>query len=77
MTERNEIQTGLTAIRPAKINDVYRAAELLENFAEIWQLATDAERQELLHVIIETDWVKDGIIVALEDPALPCMICCS
>ncbi len=59
-----ELPTALSGER-----DLNEAARLLENFAEIWQKATDAERLRLLHAAINKAYVRGGRIVAVEPRA--------
>ncbi len=68
VTERKRIQNELAGLRPSKsqMPDLEQAALMLENFADLWERATDSEKMRLLHAIVEKAWVHHGHIIAIE-----------
>lgn len=64
--ERDRLRGALVELSPAQAFDVERAAQVLQNFGELWQAATLAEREEIARSMIERIFVFCGKITALE-----------
>ncbi|MCA1553542.1 MAG: recombinase family protein, partial [Chloroflexi bacterium] len=67
--ERERLQQQNALLKPIKRLDLERAAELLRNFAELWDKATASERDELVHVILQRVYTKNQQVVAVEPKA--------
>lgn len=69
----------LAALQPVETRTYTAGVAALKDFKRIWKAATDAEREELLHVIIERVYIENGSLVAVEprEPFYPLLVVAS
>ena len=69
-------ETELAALQPVETKTYTAGVAALKDFKRIWKAATDAEREELLHAIVERVYVENGSLVAVEprEPFYPLLV---
>jgi hypothetical protein len=74
LAQRSDLQKQVDDLPIAQgatsLNDLERAAELLNNFDLIWQAATLEERKELFQLMVNKIWIFDGGLKAVEPTSM-------
>jgi site-specific DNA recombinase len=67
-SERDRLRTQLAILTPPAMPDLEQAAEVLQNFGKIWEVATLQERRQIVHSLLETVYLdaEYGPVVAIE-----------
>lgn len=71
VTERNQLKAQLAALQPPQLPDLERAAALLNNFGAIWRAASQLERKQIVHTLLDAVYLdsKSGPVVAIRPRA--------
>ena len=69
--ERDRLSAELASLSPPQLPDLERVAALLEDFGAIWAAATDGERKQIVHTLLQTVYLDkaSGPVVAIEPRA--------
>ncbi len=66
--EKAEIERSLNALRPPSfaLEDIERAVEMLTNFAQLWDGASDKDRMLMAQALLNAVWIEDRKVVSIE-----------
>ncbi len=66
--ERDRLRAQLAVLTPPVMPNLEKAAELLQDFGEIWDAATPKECRQIIHTLLKTVYLdaKRGPVVAIE-----------
>jgi hypothetical protein len=69
--ERDRLRAQLLALTPPAMPDLEWAAEIVQEFGRIWEVATPKERRQVVHTLLETVYldVDRGPVAAIEPKA--------
>jgi DNA invertase Pin-like site-specific DNA recombinase len=76
-SERDALKAQIATLHPPQMPDIEAAGALLADFRQIWQLATDTERRDLIRSLLEAVYLdkEQGPVVAIEPrPALALLL---
>ena len=67
--ERDRLRREIQELRPVQTFDLERAANVLQNFGELWSKANSKEQEDITHALIDRVYTSGGKIVTIEPKA--------
>ena len=66
LLEKARVESAIAELAPVTRTSVLDAGEFLQDFGQIWRVATDEERKKLLGSTIDIAYVLEGSIKAIK-----------